>query len=273
VWTVGLRHVGPITKVHSVGKSDMNSELIDRFGRQVTYLRLSVTDRCDFRCVYCMAEEMVFLPRAKVLTLEELFLIGQAFVELGVKKIRITGGEPLIRRNVMKLFNELGELQALDELTLTTNGSQLTKLAPNLKTAGVHRINVSLDSLNPEKFHSITRTGNLNKVLAGIDTAKQQGFSRIKINAVILKQRNEKEVLDLLDYALDNGFDISYIEEMPLGVIDDHDRALEFCSSQELRDIISSRYSLFPTDENTGGPSKYWRIDGYRSRGKFLQNM
>ena len=184
--------------------------LIDGFGREITYLRMSVTDRCDFRCVYCMAEEMEFLPRAKVLTLEEMAEIGEAFVELGIEKIRLTGGEPLIRRNMMKVVSSLGRLPSLKELTITTNGSQLEKMASQLCESGVRRINVSLDSLQADKFKRLTRIGDLDVVLKGIAAAKQAGFERIKLNAVILKGRNDDEVVDLLDYALENGLDISF---------------------------------------------------------------
>jgi len=246
------------------------AQLVDKFGREVTYLRMSVTDRCDFRCVYCMSENMTFLPRAQVLTLEELATIGRAFVDLGVEKIRLTGGEPLTRHNVMRLVNELGHLEALDELTLTTNGGRLEQMAADLQRAGVRRINVSLDSLQANKFLQLTRVGDLNKVLRGIDAAQAAGFEKIKLIAVILKNRNDDEVMNLLEFALDRGLDISYIEEMPLGQIDEHDRATAFCSSQELRDIISEKYSILETAEKTGGPSRYWRINGYQSKVGFI---
>ena len=244
--------------------------LIDRFNRQVEYVRLSVTDRCDFRCVYCMAEDMTFAPRADILTLEELELIAQAFVELGVKKIRLTGGEPLVRQNVMSLVEHIGQLEGLDELTLTTNGSQLTRQAQALRDAGVKRINISIDSLKPERFKSITRTGDLNTVLKGIDTAIAAGFKRIKLNAVILKGRNEDEILDLVNFARSKKVDISFIEEMPLGLIDEHNRALSFCSSDEIRDIISEHYPLASTDEKTGGPSHYYSMADSKSRIGFI---
>lgn len=244
--------------------------LIDGFGREITYLRMSVTDRCDFRCVYCMAEEMEFLPRARVLTLEEMSEIGAAFVELGIEKIRLTGGEPLIRRNMESMVGSLGSLDGLKELTITTNGSQLQQKAQQLSDAGVKRINVSLDSLEADKFKRLTRTGDLETVLKGIEAAKSAGFERIKLNAVILKGRNDNEVIDLLDYALENGLDISFIEEMPLGQISEHDRALSFCSSAELREMIAEKYELLPTSEVTSGPSRYWRIPGFESRVGFI---
>lgn len=246
------------------------AQLIDRFGREVTYLRMSVTDRCDFRCVYCMSEHMTFLPRAQVLTLEELAFIGETFVELGVKKIRLTGGEPLVRHNVEQLFDHLGALAGLNELTFTTNGSHLAQYAERLKNAGVKRINISLDSLKPTLFKELTRIGELSQVLAGIEKAREVGFQRIKLNAVILSGRNDNEVLDLLRFALERGIDISYIEEMPLGAITEHSRSEAFCSSQALRDRISQEFELLPTSENTGGPSKYWRIPGYDSRVGFI---
>ena len=245
-------------------------QLVDRFGRRVDYVRLSVTDRCDFRCVYCMAEDMQFVPRAEVLSLEELFRLGQAFTQLGVKKIRLTGGEPLVRHNIMHLIEQLGQLQGLEELTLSTNGSQLERMSSDLRQAGIRRINISLDSLDPDKFKRITRTGDLGKVLAGIDRAIATGFDRIKLNAVILKGRNEEEIIDLVDYSVDKGLDISFIEEMPLGLIDDHDRALSFCSSDEVRAIIEQRYSLTESSASTGGPSRYYTLTGSDSRVGFI---
>ena len=191
------------------------SILMDRFGRRVDYVRLSVTDRCDFRCVYCMAEDMTFIPKPEILTLEELYRVGQAFVELGVTKIRLTGGEPLIRNNILSLVERLGQLRELDQLVLTTNGSQLQRLAGDLRRCGVKRINVSLDSLNSRKFRHLTRHGNLDQVIAGIDTAIAAGFDNIKINAVILKGRNVDEVLDLVNFARERRIDVSFIEEMP----------------------------------------------------------
>lgn len=241
------------------------AQLVDRFGREVTYLRMSVTDRCDFRCVYCMSENMTFLPREQVLTLEELAFIGETFVDLGVKKIRLTGGEPLVRHNVQELFRHLGALENLEELTFTTNGSHLKQYAQELKSSGVKRINISLDSLKPDRFRELTRIGKLEQVLEGIDAALDAGFERVKINAVILNGRNDDEVLDLLRFALDREIDISYIEEMPLGSITEHNRHEAFCSSQDLREMMASEFELLPTRENSGGPSRYWRIPQYPS--------
>lgn len=244
--------------------------LVDRFNRTVNYLRISVTDRCDFRCVYCMSEDMEFVPRAQLLTLEELAEIASAFIELGVGKIRITGGEPLIRRNVIKLFRDIGQLPGLRELVLTTNGSQLVRMASELKDAGVKRINISLDSLDPDKFHRITRTGDLNSVLAGIGAALAAGFERIKLNAVILKNRNHDEIVDLVQFAIDRGIDISFIEEMPLGVIGDHDRAEVYYSSDAIRSDLEQVFTLIATTESTGGPSRYYRIPDTNTRVGFI---
>ena len=244
-------------------------QLIDRFDRHVTYVRISVTDRCDFRCVYCMSEDMTFVPRVQMLTLEEIVYLGAAFCELGVTKIRITGGEPLVRKNVLWVFEQLGRLDGLHDLTLTTNGSQLEKLADPLRKAGVKRINISLDSLKPERFHAITRTGELEKVLRGIEAAEDAGF-RIKLNTVAMKGRNHDEILDLVRFAVDRGLDISFIEEMPLGVIGDHDRAEVYYSSDAVRRDIQTRFELIPTTETTGGPSKYYKVVGTKSRVGFI---
>ena len=245
-------------------------KLVDKFGRTVDYVRISVTDRCDFRCVYCMEEEMTFVPRAQLLTLEEIHRIGQAFTELGVSKIRITGGEPLVRRNVIKLFEDLGRLPGLEELVTTTNGSQLVKMSRDLKNAGVKRVNISLDSLDEEKFRRITRVGELSSVLAGIDAALDAGFEKVKINSVILKNRNHDEVLDLVDFASSKGMDISFIEEMPLGVIAEHDRAEAYYSSDQIREDLQQRFTLVPTTEKTNGPSRYFRVKETGTRVGFI---
>jgi cyclic pyranopterin phosphate synthase len=244
--------------------------LQDRFGRQVNYLRLSVTDRCDFRCVYCMAEEMQFLPRSEVLTLEEMALIGRAFVELGVDKIRLTGGEPLVRNNVLELARSLGALDGLRELVLTTNGSRLQTYAPALRSAGVRRINISLDSLRAERFHAITRTGQLDTVIAGIDAAIAAGFERIKLNAVIMIGRNDDEIIDLVEFARARRLDISFIEEMPLGHIDEHDRALSFCSSDVIRERVGQVFPLTASTESSGGPARYYRMADSATRVGFI---
>ncbi len=246
------------------------AKLVDKFGRQVTYVRISVTDRCDFRCVYCMGEEMSFLPRADILTLEEIGLVARVFSELGVKKVRLTGGEPLIRNNVMSVIEEIGALPTLNELVLTTNGSQLSKLSKGLVSAGVRRINISLDSLKADRFRQLTRTGNLETVLGGIDAAIAAGFSNIKLNAVILKGRNDDEIIDLVRFARDKKIDISFIEEMPLGDISSHDRGESYCSSDEILKIISATYPLESVDDSTGGPSKYYAMADSNSRVGFI---
>ncbi|OOV87669.1 GTP 3',8-cyclase MoaA [Oceanospirillum linum] len=244
--------------------------LIDGFGRQVTYVRLSVTDRCDFRCVYCMEEDMIFLPREKVLTLEEIALIADAFAQLGVNKIRLTGGEPLVRRNVMELIHHIGDLEQITDFAMTSNGSQLGRMAGDLKAAGLKRLNISLDSLDPVLFHQLTRKGDLNQVVAGIDAAVAAGFKGIKLNAVILKGRNDHEILDLLEFAIARDIDISYIEEMPLGEISEHQRDETYCSSDEVRETIAARYELLPTTEKTDGPSRYFRIPGLKTKVGFI---
>lgn len=237
------------------------NKLIDRFGRQVTYVRLSVTDRCDFRCQYCMSENMQFLPRQKLLTLEELASVGKTFASLGVNKIRITGGEPLVRKNIIWLFEQLGQMEQIKDLTLTTNGSQLHKYAENLKSAGVTRINISLDSLKAKRFNDITRVGDLKQVLKGIDSAIAAGFDKIKLNSVIMKNHNHDEILDLVAFAIERNIDISFIEEMPLGIINSHGRDKTFYSSDEVRKDIETKYSLNSSNKKTSGPSDYYDIN------------
>lgn len=244
--------------------------LQDRFGRRITYLRLSVTDRCDLRCVYCMADRMTFLPRERLLTLEEMRAVAHTFVELGVSKIRVTGGEPLVRQNVLWLLHELAKLPGLRELTLTTNGTQLPRYADELRAAGVRRINISLDSLRPERFRHLTRVGDLGRVLRGLEAARNAGFERVKINSVILRNCNHDEVVDLAEFAVARGMDISFIEEMPLGQIDEHERADTYYSSDEIRRDLARRFALLPTPESTGGPSRYYRIAGADARIGFV---
>lgn len=244
--------------------------LVDPFGRTVDYLRLSVTDRCDFRCVYCMAETMTFVPRQEILSLEELARVARVFVSLGVRRIRLTGGEPLVRPDVVRLVQWLGELPALQELNLSTNGSRLVAQAAALRAAGIHRVNISLDSLNPARFRELTRTGHLEAVLQGIEAARKAGFDRIKLNSVILRGRNDDEVPALLEYALERGLDISFIEEMPLGHVRDHDRAEVFMSSEAVRETIGIRHRLVPAAAVSAGPSRYWHVPGYPSRIGFI---
>ncbi len=243
--------------------------LVDDFGRRIRYVRLSVTDRCDFRCVYCMSEEMTFLPRDEVLSLEEIALLARAFVELGVEKIRLTGGEPLVRRDIGKLVDEIGALEGLKDFSMTTNGAGLAKHAAQLKAAGMSRLNISLDSLDPERFKALTRTGDLNKVIAGIRAARDEGF-RIKLNAVVLKGRNDHEVVSLVEFAREEGLDISFIEEMPLGQVSDHGRDETFCSSDDVQARIETRYPLIPTLEDSLGPARYFRMADSESRVGFI---
>lgn len=245
--------------------------LVDRFGRHVTYVRLSVTDRCDLRCVYCMSDDMKFVPREQLLTLEELSRIGKAFVDLGVNKIRLTGGEPLTRRNILSVFESLGELEGLDDLTVTTNGTLLEKYAQPLKDAGVTRINISLDTLQADRFKRITRNGKLEKTLTGIDTALNVGFQSIKLNTVIMNGYNDDEIFDLIDFVRQRDMDISFIEEMPLGEIGDHDRSKTYYSSDKLRELLQNHYDLTATTETTGGPAKYYRFnDNQHSKVGFI---
>ncbi|MCK5718671.1 MAG: GTP 3',8-cyclase MoaA [Thiomargarita sp.] len=246
------------------------SQLIDKFNRKITYVRLSVTDRCDFRCVYCMSEKMTFLPRQELLTLEELEFLGRAFIELGIIKIRITGGEPLVRKGIIQLFQGLGKLTGLEELVLTTNGSQLIKMAQPLKEAGVKRINISLDTLKPNRFLKMTRIGKLEKVLAGIEAAIEAGFERVKINAVIIKNRNHDEVTDLVQFAIEKGIDISFIEEMPLGNIEGRNCVETFYSSSQIRQDLAKTFTLSSSIETTGGPSKYYQLAGIKTRVGFI---
>lgn len=221
---------------------------------------MSVTDRCDFRCVYCMAEDMTFLPRQQILSLEEIQQIAERFVELGTKKIRLTGGEPLVRAGIVGLCKNIAALPGLRELCMTTNGSQLEKLAAPLFDAGLKRLNISLDSLDPARFKELTRTGELSKVIAGIDAANTAGFKHTKLNCVVMQGRNDHEINDLVAFAIDRGLDITFIEEMPLGIISEHSRAESFFSSDQVRERIAERYTLINSTESTQGPSRYWRL-------------
>ena len=246
-------------------------QLIDRFGREVTYVRLSVTDRCDLRCVYCMSEDMKFVPREQLLTLEEMNRIGKAFIDLGVNKIRLTGGEPLTRRNILSVFEALGSEEKLKDLTVTTNGTLLEKYAQPLKDAGVTRINISLDTLRADRFKKITRIGKLEKTLTGIEAALKVGFQKIKLNTVIMRGYNDDEIIDLVEFVRMRDMDISFIEEMPLGEIGDHDRAKTYYSSDDLRELLQNHYGLTATTEQTGGPAKYYRFaDNEQSRIGFI---
>ncbi|MDD1016471.1 GTP 3',8-cyclase MoaA [Pseudomonas rubra] len=237
----------------------MSTVMQDGFGRQIDYLRMSVTDRCDFRCVYCMAKHMTFLPRQQVLTLEELRRLATLFVAQGVRKIRLTGGEPLIRPGIVELCRDIAALPGLRELVMTSNGSQLQRLARPLVEAGVKRINISLDSLDPERFRAITRNGELDQVLRGIEAARDAGFEGVKLNCVVMKGRNFDEVPALLQYAIEQGIDITFIEEMPLGEVG-RSRGESFCSSDQVRALIASRHALLDSAEHSGGPARYMRL-------------
>ena len=247
-----------------------SNTLIDKFGRHVDYIRLSVTDRCDFRCVYCMTEEMTFLPRSQILSLEEIYQIAQAFTELGVKKIRLTGGEPLVRSGVMSLVNKLGAWPGLEELVLTTNGAQLEKYSLALKEAGMNRINISIDSLDPERFKRISRVGKLERVLSGIEAARKVGFDRIRLNTVIMRGYNEDEVIPLTRYALDRDIDIAFIEEMPLGEASDHSREETTCSNDWVRKQVEQEFQVVNSETKTAGPSRYVQVVGKKSRIGFI---
>ncbi len=248
--------------------------MIDPFGRAITYLRVSVTDRCDLRCVYCMAEDMTFLPKADLLSLEELERVCSAFVDLGVRKLRITGGEPLVRKNVLSLFENLGrhlKTGALDELTLTTNGNRLAEYADALRAAGVRRVNVSLDSLDPGRFKDITRWGDHAKVLNGIRAAKAAGL-KIKINTVAMRGVNEDEFNDLVAWCGDEGFDLVFIETMPMGDIDG-DRTDQYLPLSLVRANLSQRWTLDSIADNTGGPARYTRCAETGGRVGFITPM
>lgn len=236
--------------------------IIDPFGRAISYLRVSVTDRCDFRCVYCMSENMSFLPKKDLLTLEELERVCRAFVDLGVRKLRLTGGEPLVRRNVMQLINNLGQLidqGKLEELTLTTNGSQLERFAPALVDAGVRRVNVSLDTLDHQKFKNITRWGRLEQVLGGLEAAKRAGLA-IKINAVALKGVNDDEIENMLAWCGEEGFDLTLIEVMPMGDIGGEERLDQYLPLSLVRSRLQKRFTLEESSHRTGGPARYFDV-------------
>jgi cyclic pyranopterin phosphate synthase len=248
--------------------------MIDPFGRRITYLRVSVTDRCDLRCVYCMAEDMHFLPKADILSLEELERLCGAFVRAGVRKLRLTGGEPLVRRNIMSLIDSLGRLVKsgeLDELTLTTNATQLAKYADGLAAAGVRRINVSLDSLDADRFQALTRWGRLDQVLEGIFAAKQAGLA-VKINTVALKGGNEDEHEHLVEWCGRHGFDITFIETMPMGDIHS-DRTEQYLPLSLVRSRLESRFTLSDIDYRTGGPARYVRVAETGGRIGFITPM
>lgn len=237
----------------------MTTHLIDQFNRNIDYIRLSVTDRCDFRCIYCMSEDMHFMPRKDLLTLEELQRLAEIFIQLGVKKIRITGGEPLVRKDIDQLFLNLGKNRDLKELTLTTNASQLKKKGQMLIDAGVKRINISLDSLDSKVFKKMTRTGHLDTILENIYFAIELGFKKIKLNVVLMRGINDHEIYNLVDFAIKNALDVSFIEEMPLGDVT-HERKETFVSNDDLLKNLKNHYNLIKTSISTGGPANYWQI-------------
>ncbi len=241
--------------------------LIDNFKRKIDYLRISVTDRCDLRCTYCMAEDVTFLPRQEVLSIEEIIRLTNIFNELGVKKFRLTGGEPLVRKNVISIIEHLNNLKIQDKIsehTLTTNGTNLSKYASILKKNGIERINVSLDSLNPENFKKITKWGDLNKVLRGIEVAKREGI-KIKINTVLTHNFNDKEIFDILDWCKKNQFDISLIEIMPIGDIGER-RFNQFLSMKKFEEDLVNELNLTPSKHRTNGPSRYYKYSNHNSK-------
>ncbi|MBM1687897.1 GTP 3',8-cyclase MoaA [Sulfitobacter geojensis] len=241
----------------------MNAPLIDPFARAITYLRVSVTDRCDFRCVYCMSENMTFLPKKELLTLEELDAMCTTFVGLGVEKLRITGGEPLVRKGIMTFFNSMTrhlESGALKELTLTTNGSQLERFADDLYAAGVRRVNISLDTIDEGKFAEITRWGRLPQVLRGVDAALKAGL-KVKINAVALKDFNESELPEITKWCADLGMDLTWIEVMPMGDLGNEDRLGQYWSLDDVRARYADHYTVTDLAERTGGPARYVRLE------------
>ena len=250
-----------------------DTTMIDPFGRAITYLRVSVTDRCDLRCVYCMSEDMHFLPKAEVLTLEELERLCAAFIQLGVRKLRITGGEPLVRRDVMSLFQRLGSRlgQGLDELTLTTNGTQLARYAETLAACGVRRVNVSLDTLDAGRFAEVTRWGRLDRVLEGIKAAKSAGL-RVKVNAVALRGVNEDEIPELLAWCIAEGHDLCLIETMPMGDVG-ADRADQYLPLSLVRARLRTRFTLSESLHRTGGPARYYDVAGTGTRLGFITPM
>jgi cyclic pyranopterin phosphate synthase len=241
----------------------MTAPLIDPFQRAISYLRVSVTDRCDFRCQYCMAENMTFLPKKELLTLEELDRVSSTFIRMGVEKLRITGGEPLVRRGIMTFFNAMSrhlDSGALKELTLTTNGSQLARFADDLFAAGVRRVNISLDTLDETKFADITRWGRLPQVLTGIDAAQRAGM-RVKINAVALKGFNEDELFRMVEWCHERDMDLTFIEVMPMGDIGNENRLDQYWPLKDLRATLGEQYSLIDLAERTGGPARYVRLE------------
>ncbi|AYM81208.1 GTP 3',8-cyclase MoaA [Agrobacterium tumefaciens] len=254
--------------------TENSTPMVDPFGRAITYLRVSVTDRCDFRCTYCMSEHMTFLPKKDLLTLEELDRLCSVFIARGVRKLRLTGGEPLVRKNIMSLVRNLGrhvQTGALDELTLTTNGSQLAKFAAELADCGVRRINVSLDTLDRDKFRHITRWGDIDRVMEGLDAAQASGI-KVKLNAVALKDFNDAEIPDLMRFAHGRGMDLTVIETMPMGEIEE-DRTDRYLPLSQLRADLEKSFTLIDSDYQTGGPARYVTVKETGGRMGFITPM
>ncbi|MBB4405956.1 MULTISPECIES: GTP 3',8-cyclase MoaA [Agrobacterium tumefaciens complex] len=254
--------------------TENSTPMVDPFGRAITYLRVSVTDRCDFRCTYCMSEHMTFLPKKDLLTLEELDRLCSVFIARGVRKLRLTGGEPLVRKNIMSLVRNLGRhvhTGALDELTLTTNGSQLAKFAAELADCGVRRINVSLDTLDRDKFRHITRWGDIDRVMEGLDAAQAAGI-KVKLNAVALKDFNDAEIPDLMRFAHGRGMDLTVIETMPMGEIEE-DRTDRYLPLSQLRADLEKSFTLIDSDYQTGGPARYVMVKETGGRMGFITPM
>ncbi|WP_133001612.1 GTP 3',8-cyclase MoaA [Marinomonas sp. KMM3893] len=242
------------------------SSLIDPYGRKIDYLRISVTDKCDFRCTYCMDEDVTFLPRSQILSLEEVVKVAKTFIAMGTKRIRITGGEPLVRKNLLWALEQITKQPGLEELTMTTNGSQLYKMANDLLNVGVSRINISLDTLKADRFFALTRRDKFQQVIDGIEKAASLDFKKLKINSVMLKHHNDDELQDLAQFALDRDMDISFIEEMPLGVITSHDRAASYLSSDDVIEQLSTQFTLNESQHITSGPTRYYDVTGYHGR-------
>lgn len=263
---------GSLERAQSLTES--SAPMVDPFGRSITYLRVSVTDRCDFRCTYCMSEHMTFLPKKDLLTLEELDRLCSVFIQRGVRKLRLTGGEPLVRKNIMMLVRNLGRhigTGALDELTLTTNGSQLAKFAAELADCGVKRINVSLDTLDPQKFREITRWGDIDRVMEGLDAAQAAGI-KVKLNAVALKDFNETEIPEIMRFAHGRGMDLTVIETMPMGEIEE-DRTDRYLPLSKLRADLEQSFTLIDSDYQTGGPARYVTVKETGGRLGFITPM
>lgn len=245
------------------------NQLIDPFGRTIEYLRISVTDRCDLRCSYCMSEDVEFLPRQDILSFEEILRLANSFAKLGVKKIRITGGEPLMRKKLPELIASIKAIPGIEEVVMTTNGTLLTEYAKPLFEAGLSRLNISLDTLKADRFHQLTRRDRLQAVLDGIAEAKKYAFDGIKLNAVVMRGMNDDEIIDLTDFAVSNDIDITFIEEMPLGEVG-YDRSVTFLSSADIKAIIEQQYELIDSAYKTGGPAVYSGLKDKKSRIGFI---